>query len=51
MIDKKKNKKSPDKLGMNETMPHQINAPSFEGTGIKMQPPFVNEHGVVIGDS
>ncbi len=38
-------------IGIHETMPHQANAPSFEGTGIKMEPPFVNEHGVVIGDS
>ncbi|MDR4886935.1 DUF3905 domain-containing protein [Fredinandcohnia sp. QZ13] len=36
---------------MDETMPHQISAPSFKETGIKMQEPFVNEHGVVIGDS
>nr|WP_263328239.1 DUF3905 domain-containing protein [Neobacillus sp. Marseille-Q6967] len=46
-----KNKKNPKKLSIDETMPHQINAPSFEGTGIQMKPPFVNEHGVVIGDS
>ncbi|WP_342430390.1 DUF3905 domain-containing protein [Neobacillus sp. FSL H8-0543] len=50
MTQKKKNDKS-QKLSIAETMPHQINAPSFEGTGINMQPPFVNEHGVVIGDS
>ncbi|MCH1627556.1 DUF3905 domain-containing protein [Fredinandcohnia quinoae] len=36
---------------LDETLPHQISAPSFKGTGIKMKPPFVNEHGVVIGDS
>jgi hypothetical protein len=36
---------------MEETMPHQINSPSFKGSNLKMQPPFVNEHGVVIGDS
>ncbi|MEH7012953.1 DUF3905 domain-containing protein [Neobacillus niacini] len=47
----KENKEIDENLTINETMPHQINAPSFEGTGIKMQPPFVNEHGVVIGDS
>jgi hypothetical protein len=47
----KKNNKKPEKLSIDETMPHQINAPSFEDTGIKMQPPFTNEHGVVIGDS
>lgn len=36
---------------LDETLPHQSSAPSFKGTGIKMQDPFVNEHGVVIGDS
>ncbi len=36
---------------LDETMPHQIHAPSFKGTGIKTQPPFVNKYGVVIGDS
>lgn len=43
--------KNEEKVSINETMPHQINAPSFEGTGIKMEPPFVNKYGVVIGDS
>ncbi|MFZ3589576.1 DUF3905 domain-containing protein [Bacillus sp. DJP31] len=36
---------------INETMPHQPNAPVFRGSGIKMEKPFINEHGVVIGDS
>ncbi|WP_416825549.1 DUF3905 domain-containing protein [Ectobacillus polymachus] len=36
---------------LDETLPHQMNFPSFKNTGIKMKPPFVNEHGVVIGDS
>ena len=36
---------------LNDTQPHQINAPSFKDTGIDMEEPFVNEHGVVIGDS
>ncbi|MGD6872421.1 DUF3905 domain-containing protein [Sutcliffiella horikoshii] len=36
---------------MEETMPHQISSPSFKDSNMKMQPPFVNEHGVVIGDS
>ncbi|UII57154.1 DUF3905 domain-containing protein [Cytobacillus spongiae] len=39
------------KLGIDETLPHQINAPSFKGTGIKMDPPFQNSFGVTIGDS
>ena len=46
-----KNKQKHEKLSISETMPHQINAPSFEGTGIQMKPPFVNKHGVTIGDS
>ncbi|WP_066252368.1 DUF3905 domain-containing protein [Neobacillus drentensis] len=48
---KSKNTQSTDQVSMNETMPHQINSPSFEGTGIKMEPPFENKHGVIIGDS
>ncbi|RDU38364.1 DUF3905 domain-containing protein [Neobacillus piezotolerans] len=36
---------------MDGTLPHQINAPDFKGTGIKMKAPFVNRHGVTIGDS
>lgn len=36
---------------LDETQPHQIHAPSFKGTGIKMVPPFKNDYGVVIGDS
>lgn len=36
---------------INETLPHQINAPSWKGTGIKMKKPFINEYGVTIGDS
>jgi hypothetical protein len=38
-------------VGIDETLPHQINAPSFKGTRIKMQPPFINSFGVTIGDS
>jgi hypothetical protein len=48
---KKKKQNEIDSPILNETLPHQISAPSFKGTGIKMQEPFVNEHGVVIGDS
>jgi hypothetical protein len=40
-----------ESISVNETLPHQINAPSFKGTGIKIEPPFVNKHGVTIGDS
>ncbi|WP_462409058.1 DUF3905 domain-containing protein [Neobacillus sp. Marseille-QA0830] len=42
---------NPSQISIEETMPHQINAPSFKGTGIKMKAPFVNKYGVVIGDS
>ncbi|WLR53721.1 DUF3905 domain-containing protein [Mesobacillus subterraneus] len=38
-------------LDIEETLPHQINAPSFKDTGIEMEAPFKNEHGVIIGDS
>lgn len=43
--------KKHEKIQIDETMPHQINAPSFKGTGITIEPPFTNSHGVVIGDS
>lgn len=33
------------------SLPHQIHAPSFRHTGRKIQKPFVNSYGVVIGDS
>ena len=38
-------------MDINETLPHQIEAPSFKNTGIKMEPPFKNSQGVIIGDS
>ncbi|WP_102271689.1 DUF3905 domain-containing protein [Cytobacillus massiliigabonensis] len=40
-----------EKIAIDETLPHQIEAPSFKGTGIKMEPPFKNSQGVIIGDS
>ncbi|WP_231620809.1 DUF3905 domain-containing protein [Fictibacillus sp. 7GRE50] len=43
--------KEQKKVDLDETLPHQISSPDFKGTGMKMQAPFVNEHGVVIGDS
>lgn len=43
--------KNEEKLFIDETLPHQISAPSFKDTGIQMQPPFENSHGVIIGDS
>lgn len=45
------NETSTENLSIDETLPHQINAPSFKGTGLKIQPPFVNKYGVTIGDS
>ncbi|TCJ02581.1 DUF3905 domain-containing protein [Cytobacillus praedii] len=48
----KKNKEQHmESIGIDETLPHQIEAPSFKGTGIKMEPPFKNSQGVIIGDS
>lgn len=41
----------PKQVSLDETLPHQISAPSFKGTGIKMKPPFINKYGVTIGDS
>ncbi|MED1565282.1 DUF3905 domain-containing protein [Bacillus paramycoides] len=36
---------------LDETLPHQMNFPSFKGTRKQMQQPFVNQYDVVIGDS
>lgn len=36
---------------LDETIPHQIDAPTYKGSGISMQKPFVNRYGIVIGDS
>ncbi|MEH7107104.1 DUF3905 domain-containing protein [Bacillus sp. JJ1764] len=47
----KQEKPEKDEVILDETIPHQANAPSFKGTGIKMEAPFVNQHGVIIGDS
>jgi hypothetical protein len=47
----KEPKKNPQEVVLDETMPHQISSPDFKGAGMKMEAPFVNEHGVVIGDS
>lgn len=46
-----KKKSQKNNIGIDDTLPHQIEAPSFKGTGMKLQPPFVNEYGVIIGDS
>lgn len=39
------------RIDIDGTLPHQIHAPSFKYTGIQMKPPFINSHGVIIGDS
>lgn len=44
----KKDLKSPM---IDDTMPHQASAPVFKNSGIEPEDPFVNKHGVVIGDS
>lgn len=44
-------KKKLKDISIDETLPHQINAPDFKDTNIKIEPPFVNDYGVVIGDS
>ncbi|MBJ7995407.1 DUF3905 domain-containing protein [Bacillus mycoides] len=36
---------------LDETLPHQMNFPSFKGTGKQMQQPFINQYDIVIGDS
>ena len=36
---------------LDESLPHQMNAPNLKGTGFKRLPPFVNSFGVTIGDS
>jgi hypothetical protein len=52
-----RNQKTEQKTEVNKdvsidgTLPHQINAPDFKNSTRSMQKPFVNEHGVVIGDS
>lgn len=47
----KSKKEKQEVFSIDETFPHQINAPSFKGTGMSIQPPFVNKYGVTIGDS
>lgn len=39
------------RLEVDGTLPHQINAPDFKETGIEIEAPFINDFGVVIGDS
>nr|WP_226530112.1 DUF3905 domain-containing protein [Metabacillus niabensis] len=44
-------KEKEDKFSLDESLPHQTHAPSWKGTGVKMKEPFLNDYGVVIGDS
>lgn len=50
-MSKNKNKEQLKSPMIDGTMPHQISSPLFKNSGIEVQPPFVNKHGVVIGDS
>ena len=38
-------------IAVDGTLPHQISAPDFKNSTRSIQKPFVNEFGVVIGDS
>ncbi|MGO0059191.1 DUF3905 domain-containing protein [Brevibacillus fluminis] len=49
--DNSREKQTLQQVGIDGTMPHQIDAPDFKQSTKDMQAPFVNEHGVVIGDS
>jgi hypothetical protein len=51
MKKKKQKEVKVDTPFINETMPHQADAPVFKDSGVKMEKPFINEHGVIIGDS
>ncbi|WP_243385469.1 DUF3905 domain-containing protein [Bacillus kexueae] len=33
------------------TLPHQMNAPNWEASGKELEEPFINQYGVMIGDS
>jgi hypothetical protein len=46
-----KNQQPQENMSIDQTLPHQINSPDFKDTGMKIEPPFVNKHGVIIGDS
>ncbi|WP_026582247.1 DUF3905 domain-containing protein [Bacillus sp. J33] len=46
-----KKSKNTENIGIDNTLPHQIEAPSFKDTGINLQPPFKNSFDVTIGDS
>ncbi|WP_088044018.1 DUF3905 domain-containing protein [Bacillus sp. EAC] len=50
-MNRKKEEQTVESPVLNETLPHISNFPSFKGTEIKMEEPFINSQGVVIGDS
>lgn len=43
--------KNTPKMDAFTSLPHQIHAPTFRNSGKKIQKPFVNSYGVIIGDS
>lgn len=47
----KRKKELKENLSIDGTLPHQISSPDFKGTGMAIEPPFINSQGVVIGDS
>lgn len=48
---KDQSKKKVPNVAIDGTLPHQIDAPDYKQANREMQPPFINEFGVVIGDS
>lgn len=51
MDQEKKHQSVEKEIGIDGTLPHQINAPDYKKSTRTMQKPFVNQYGVVIGDS
>jgi Protein of unknown function (DUF3905) len=54
MDERKQNKEESNKtedISLDGTFPHQISAPDYKNATRSIQRPFVNEFGVVIGDS
>ncbi|QRG68395.1 DUF3905 domain-containing protein [Brevibacillus choshinensis] len=47
----KRESKETENIAIDGTLPHQISAPDFKNSSRSIQKPFVNEFGVVIGDS
>lgn len=51
MTEKSQDQAKIKKVTVDSTLPHQISSPDFKDSSRTMQNPFVNEFGVVIGDS